>query len=158
MKFLCLVVAAIIYSTQTFANEPTEDLNQKLDSKKVEAADNTNTDQKIKMNLELSLDGKVVSKPQVITLLNTTANISQKLNNSSKELYIEVIPSLEVPQRYDSIMMKFKVGEKENGKVKWLSTPQVTALNDDEAKISVHSNNSKDEYKEISLKVHPVLE
>ena len=54
--------------------------------------------------------------------------------------------------------MKFKIGHKENGQIKWFSSPQILAKNNQEAEITVHSNNPNDEYKDISLKVLPILQ
>lgn len=114
--------------------------------------------QMVSMNMELAFDGKIISRPRIITILNEVATIAQKEDSSSKELMIEVIPSLELKNKEDFILMKFKVVQKENGTIKWLSTPQILAKNNQQAEISVYSNNQGDEFKEISLKVLPILQ
>lgn len=114
--------------------------------------------QSVRMTMALSLNGKIVSKPQIITHLNSMASISQKSDNSQKELLIEVLPSLQNTNNQEAILMKFKVGHRENGQIKWFSSPQILAKNNQEAEITVQSNNPNDEYKDISLKVLPVLQ
>ncbi|MBL7557715.1 MAG: hypothetical protein JNM24_17935 [Bdellovibrionaceae bacterium] len=114
--------------------------------------------QSVKMTMALSLNGKILSRPEIITQLNSLASISQKSDSSPKELLIEVLPSLQKTNNQESILMKFKVGHKENGQIKWFSSPQILAKNNQEAEITVHSNNSNDEYKNISLKVLPALQ
>lgn len=114
--------------------------------------------QSVKMTIALSLNGKIVSKPQIITHLNSMASISQKSDSSARELLIEVLPSLQNANNQEAILMKFKVGHKEHGQIKWFSSPQILAKNNQEAEITVQSNNPNDEYKDISLKVLPVLQ
>lgn len=115
-------------------------------------------EQPVKMTMALSLNGKIVSKPQITTHLNSMASISQKSDSSQKELLIEVLPSLQNTNNREAILMKFKVGYKENGQIKWFSSPQILTKNNQEAEITVHSNNPNGEYKDISLKVLPVLQ
>jgi len=117
-----------------------------------------NSNQTIKISVELSLDGKLVSSPIIITRLNSLASITQKKDSSDKELYIEVVPNVLANGNEENIQLKFKIGQKSGGIMKWLSSPQILAKNDQSAEISVHNNSNTSEYKDLNMKVTPSLQ
>jgi Flp pilus assembly secretin CpaC len=86
---------------------------------------------------EVSLDGKPVSTPHIVTKPNELASVTQKAADNS-EIQIEMIATdYTSKDTKDGIMMKFKVYRNADGNRTELSRPQIVALPGEEAQIIV---------------------
>ena len=88
------------------------------------------------LKLNLSLNGKHVSSPRVITKAGETATVTQ--NTAPEKTFIEVIANEGEIQGHKGILIKFVVGTiDKNGKKTILSTPEVLTSENKLARISV---------------------
>lgn len=102
-----------------------------------------------KMKMELTVDGKIVARPTVVTAENQKATISEKANDATKSFYIEVIPT-ETDKMKKGIQLDIVVGSDENGKKTVLGTPQIITKEKKDATISVAKSDGSES---MSLKV-----
>ena len=86
---------------------------------------------------ELSLNGKLVSKPHIITKANELASIEQTDQNNHKTI-IEVVASDYTSDKVkNGIQMNFTVSRIENGQKNIISKPQIIAAPGEVAEIAV---------------------
>lgn len=118
---------------------------------------------KIKMKMDLSMDGRLVASQEILSQLNGLATVTQK-NETGKELVVEVNPSPATVQGREGVRMKFRLGQRETdstgqvSQVKWFASPEITALNRQEAEITVDTASAADGRRQYKLKVLPVLQ
>lgn len=110
---------------------------------------------KLKMKVALSVNGKIVAQPQIITDLNQSATITQKEKKSNKEYVIEVLPTTPNSANPEMVQMQFKVTQIEKGQSKILSGASILGKTNQQAEVSVNMNNPKDQVKTVSIKVTP---
>lgn len=119
MTKIALVAAAFVGST-AFAGSPGYDLK-----------------------MELSINGKHISSPRVITKDGVVATITQKTN--TEESFIEVIASEGEVQGNKGIMMKFVIGViGKDGERIIVSQPQILARENVKAEIKEGQNGDKE--------------
>lgn len=100
---------------------------------------------------EVSVDGKLITNPHIMTKPNELASISQKVENN-REILIELTASdYKSKDTKDGIMMKFAVSRIEAGKRTLISTPQIVALPGEEAEIAVGQTATKTESVKIKV-------
>ena len=93
---------------------------------------------------QVSINGKLISSPHIITKPNELASISQKGDNN-KQTLIELIASdYSTKDTKDGIMMKFTVSSIDNGKKTVISKPQIIALPGEPAEILVGETGKAD--------------
>ncbi|MCC6138947.1 MAG: hypothetical protein IT287_09970 [Bdellovibrionaceae bacterium] len=115
-------IASLLISIQTYANTKEFDIKA-----------------------EISIDGKIVSKPQIITKPNETASISQDNGGKNAKTIIEVIASDDVSGKVkDGIMMKFTVSYINGKKRTVVSKPQIIAKSGETAEIAVGDKGQPD--------------
>lgn len=108
----------------------------------------------VKINFELSLNGEKITTASVISQDNEKATMTHTMTSlEDKEVVIEVIPQIQKVKNNQSIYMKFKVGIKENGLTKTISTPRITTLDNETAEVS--SSCDSNECQNYDLKVTP---
>jgi hypothetical protein len=111
---LILVISAFLLSLQCFASTKAFDVKA-----------------------EVSIDGKLVSRPHIVTKPNELASINQKLQGD-KDILIEMTASdYHSKDPKNGIMMKFTVSRLDEGKRTVLATPQIVALPGEEAMIEI---------------------
>lgn len=121
------------------------------------------TPQKIKMKMDLSMDGRLVASQEILSQMNSLATVTQK-NQTGKELVVEVSSSLASVQGREGVHMKFRLGQRETdsagktSQVTWFASPEITALNRQEAEITVDTASAADGRRQYKLKVLPVLQ
>ncbi len=92
------------------------------------------------LRMNLTVDGKLVSAPQMIVEEGKTATVTQK-NESGDESFIEVTASEGSVKNNNGILMKFTIGVvQKNGERKIISQPQILAKENKKAEITVGSN------------------
>lgn len=100
---------------------------------------------------EVSIAGKLISSPHVVTKPNELVSISQK-GEDSKEILVELIASdFKSKDPKNGIMMKFTVSRVDAGKRTLLSTPQIVALPGEEAEITVGGDAAKPESVKVKV-------
>lgn len=123
---------------------------------------------KIKMKMDLSMDGRLVASQEILGQLNGLVTVTQKTgtqkNETGKELVVEVNPSPATVQGREGVRMKFRLGQRvtdgtgQVSQVKWFASPEITALNRQEAEITVDTASAADGRRQYKLKVLPVLQ
>ena len=81
------------------------------------------SDPVLNLEIQLSLDGEVVSQPKIMTLSGQSAKI-ESLNQDGNGVSIEVIPTL---QHEDQVHMRFVISTIEKSNPIILSKPQVVS-------------------------------
>lgn len=95
---------------------------------------------------EVSVDGKVISRPQLVTLANETASISQK-NDDGSETTLEVLTTDSSAEIKDGIKMQFTVSYNVDGKRKVISKPTIVTIPGETAEITVGKTATTEELK-----------
>lgn len=113
------------------------------------------TTQKLKLKIALSLNGKILARPQMIADLNQPTQFIQKKKKSNKEYVIEILPTIQNLKNPDFIQMKFKVTQNENGKSQILLRASVLGKTNQPSQISVQADEVKDKVKTVSIQVTP---
>lgn len=103
----------------------------------------------VTLDLTLSMNGKLVSQPQVKTAFGQTATVTSK-SNTGNETFLEITPVL---QPDNLISMKLKTGEVISGKKISMSEANVLTRIGEKAQISTQGNNNKN----LSITVTPTL-
>ena len=93
------------------------------------------SEQAITLDVELSIDGKLVSHPTVVLISGATASI-ESASEDGKGVYIEVTPTL---QNKNAVSMKFVVSEIEEGKKTIVNKSTILSPLGETAKISQES-------------------
>lgn len=94
------------------------------------------------LKVELSVDGKKVSAPRIITRKGETTTITQR--NKNGEYTIEVVANEGVVNKHKGILMKFKISRTEkDGTSTVLATPQILTDKENE-KATVTTGNAKE--------------
>jgi hypothetical protein len=92
---------------------------------------------------EVSVDGKFISNPHIVTKPNELASINQKLEDN-KEILIEMTANdFHSKNPKNGIMMKFTVSRLDAGKRTVLATPQIVALPGEEAMMEIGKANAE---------------
>lgn len=100
------------------------------------------------LKMELSIDGKHVSSPHIISLPNQKASITQRDDNKKEESFIEVTASDVTNDKIkNGIFMKFVVGYNKEGQRKIISQPEILAKAGEEAEITVGSDDATETLK-----------
>ena len=86
----------------------------------------------ITLDMSLSIDGKLISKPRIISISGKIANITSTLDNGDG-VFIEVTPTL---QNKNEVFMKFIVTKLEKGKKIILGKPQMISILGKQAEIT----------------------
>lgn len=119
MKFM-LVISAFLLSLPCFASTKAFDVKA-----------------------EVSVDGKLISNPHIVTKPNELASINQKLEDN-KEILIEMTANdFQSKNPKNGIMMKFTVSRLDAGKRTVLATPQIVALPGEEAMMEIGKANAE---------------
>lgn len=100
---------------------------------------------------KVSVDGKLISSPHIMTKPNELASISQKVENNRKILIELTASDYKSKDTKDGIMMKFAISRVEAGKRTLISTPQIVALPGEEAEIAVGQTATKTESVKIKV-------
>lgn len=88
------------------------------------------------IKMELSMNGKYVASPRVITKVGETASITQDSNG--EKVFVEVNATEKPTNNKQAILMKFVVGTiSATGEKKIVSTPQIITVENQKAKITV---------------------
>jgi hypothetical protein len=96
------------------------------------------------LKMELSMNGKHVSSPRVITKEGETASITQDSNG--EKIFMDVIATEKPTDNKQAILMKFVVGTiSATGEKKIVSTPQIIALENQKAEIKVGNQPGKED-------------
>lgn len=99
------------------------------------------------LKMELSLNGKHVSSPRILTKEGESASVTQEANG--EKVFLDVIATEKPTNNKPGILLKFVVGTvSATGEKTTVSTPQIIALENEKAQISV---TAKD--REMSLSV-----
>ena len=101
----------------------------------------------ITLDISLSIDGKLISKPRIFAISDKTASITLASDNGDG-VFIEVTPTL---QNKNEVFMKFIVAKLEKGKKTILGKPQMISILGKQAEITQESTNGS--YKSMSLVV-----
>ncbi len=102
------------------------------------------------LKMDVSMNGKHISSPRVVTKSGEMATITQK--NETEESFIEVITEEGELQGHKGILMKFTVGLiGANGKRTIVSRPQILALENEPAQISVGKKDGGAEQLSLSV-------
>lgn len=96
------------------------------------------------LKVDLSIDGKLVSSPKIVTAVGETASIIQKGENSETFLEVVATEGEGAIKGRKAILMKFVIGRIENGVRKILSTPQIVAAESSKAEMSIGHTGEKD--------------
>lgn len=100
------------------------------------------------LKVELSMNGKHVSSPRLITREGETASITQESNG--KKIFMDVIAMEEPTDNQQGILMSFVVGTiSAMGEKKIVSTPKIITLENEEAQITVGQQGQE----ELSLSI-----
>ncbi len=92
------------------------------------------------LNIELSMNGKHISSPHVIAKEGETASVIQQIDG--EKIFMDVITTERPTDK--GISMKFVVGKiSATGEKEIISTPQVIALENEKAQISVRSKKER---------------
>ena len=104
------------------------------------------------LKVDLSIDGKLISSPRIITIAGEKASISQRIEKSKNGTFIEVIAK-DVPDSVpNAIRMDFVVGTIDHdGKKTVLATPSIITLENEKAMIETTEDNGKS----VALSVIP---
>ncbi len=105
----------------------------------------------ITLDMSLSIDGKLISKPRVISISGKTASITSASDNEDG-VFIEVTPTL---QNKNEVFMKFVVAKLEKGKKTILGKPQMISTLGKQAEITQEFTNGS--HKSMSLVVTATL-
>lgn len=146
------VITALVFSLEATAESPLRTLETTAAATK-----------KVKMKMDLSMDGRLVASQEIVSALNSLATVTQK-NQNGKELVVEVNSSLASVKGREGVHMKFRLGQRQtdsDGKtsqVTWFASPEITALNRQEAEIKVETASATDGRRNYTLKVLPTLE
>ncbi len=99
-----------------------------------------------KLKMGVSLNGKLVSSPQLIVKAGETATFTQQ-KAGTEENFIEVIPTEGKIKNQDGIMMKFVIGTiNKDGTRKVIATPEVLVKENVPARLTTRQMGSlKDE-------------
>ena len=98
------------------------------------------------LNIDLSLDGKLVSSPKMNVKEGQTASITQDSNG--KKTFIQVVALEQPTNGKAAILMKFVVGTiSSTGEKTILSTPQILTLENEKAEVSVGSRKESSDLK-----------
>lgn len=90
------------------------------------------------LDMQLSLNGKLVSSPRVLAKNGETALITQTVDGDDEQSFIEITALDGSILGNDGIMMTFTVGKiGPNGERKILSKPQVFAQENQKAEVTV---------------------
>lgn len=81
-------------------------------------------EKQITLDMKLSIDGKLVSQPRVVTISGETASI-ESASEDGDGIFIEVTPTL---QNKNEVFMKIIVAKLEKGKITILGNPQIISL------------------------------
>lgn len=96
---------------------------------------------------EVSINGKLISRPHIVTKPNELASISQ-MDENKRETIIEVIASDYSSEKIkDGIMMRFTVSYNDNGKRTVISKPQIVSISGETAEILVGEKEKTDALK-----------
>ena len=88
------------------------------------------------LKVNLTMNGKHVSSPQIIAKEGETASMTQELNG--EKIFMDVIATENTAKDKNAIFMKFSVGTiSAKGEKKIISTPQILALENQKAEIQV---------------------
>lgn len=94
------------------------------------------TDKMFNLQMELSIDGKVISSPSVVTADGEMATVTQE--TASGKTHIEVVTTEGTVGNRKGIMMRFAVSAvDEAGKKTYLGRPQIFAYENQPANITV---------------------
>lgn len=114
--------------------------------------------QAVKMKMDLRIDNRLVSQPQVVARLNSTATVTQK-GTDQKEVVIEVTPALSRIDGADGVHMKFRIGQRDaQNKIQWFAAPEITARNQQEAELTLSTDSRAQGRREYKLKVLATLQ
>ena len=105
----------------------------------------------ITLDMSLSIDGKLISKPRVVSISGKTASITSA-SDDEDGVFIEVTPTL---QNKNEVFMKFIVAKLEKGKKTILSKPQMISILGKQAEITQELTNGS--HKSMSLVVTATL-
>lgn len=94
------------------------------------------------LKMELSINDKHISSPRIIAKEGETALVTQDSNG--EKIFVEVIATEKPTDNKKSILMRFVIGTiSSTGEKKILSTPQMIALENERAEISVGNQAKK---------------
>lgn len=97
------------------------------------------------LDMQLSLNGKLVSSPRIITKVGEATTIIQKTDGETEQRYIEVTAIDSSILGNKGIMMTFVVGSiSKDGERKILSKPQVFAQENKKAEVTVGHGDNKE--------------
>ena len=100
------------------------------------------------LSMDLSIGGKHVASPHVVTRPNETSKVFYKTDGG--EFFLEVIASDASSKKDDNILMNFVIGQiDKDGQRKVLATPQIIT-GKDKAEVTVGFTEEKDQ---VSLAV-----
>lgn len=123
--FVSLVICSFLFSSPLFAA----------------------TDKMFSLQMELSIDGKLISSPSVVTADGELASVTQETPNG--RTHIEVVTTEGTVGKRKGIMMRFAVSAVDaSGKKTYLGRPQIFAYENQPANITV-----TDDERTLSLSV-----
>ncbi len=101
------------------------------------------------LKIELSMNGKYVSSPRLITEEGKQASITQE--SEGKKIFIDVIATEKPTGSKQAILMKFVIGTiSATGEKKIVSTPKIITLENKKAEITIGDQPGKED---LSLSV-----
>lgn len=96
------------------------------------------------LKMELSMNGKHVSSPRLITEEGKQASITQE--SDGKKMFIDVIATEKETDNKQAILMKFVIGTiSATGKKTIVSTPQIISLENLKAEITIGDQPGKED-------------
>lgn len=97
------------------------------------------------LKMEVSMNGKHVSSPRVITKEGETASITQDSNGN--KMFVEVVATEKPTDNKKAIHMNFVVGTiSPTGEKKIEATPQIITMENEKATISVGNKKGKSDF------------
>ena len=94
------------------------------------------TAKKFSVQTELALQGGTSTRSTIVTAEGSNAVVIQKNERGEPAVHLEVVAQ-RAGEQGESILMKFKIGKYENGKLGILSTPQIQTIPGEPAEIIV---------------------
>lgn len=89
------------------------------------------------LDFQLSLDGKVVSSPRVVAQEGTKTELSDVNKKTKTGTFIEVTPHRVDSERDNQTFLQMVVGKIVDGKKEIISTPQLMAMENEEAAMEI---------------------
>ena len=103
--------------------------------------------QKFEVNVELSIDGELVSSPHMIVPNGESSSVTIK-NKKGEEMVLQLRAS-DLPKKglKQGVIMRFAVGYNRDGKTEIISRPHILANIGEAAELSVHDTKTSETIK-----------